>query len=112
MDAIKRTFGLETKSENFLALKDLKFDWDIVTYQQGLMEVNDFGCAGLKKKGEEIDGKTLANNEPLAPALKNFIFKEFLTKVDKRLPKHVKETRGHLFTAARPSLACNQHNLC
>ena len=112
LDTIKRTFGLETKGENFLALEDLKFDWDIVTYQQGLMEVKDFVCAGLKKKGDEIDGKILANNEPLTPALKNFIFKEFLTKVDKRMPKHVKETRGHLFTAARPSLACNQHILC
>ena len=112
IEEIKRTFGLKTKGENFLALEDLKFDWDIITYQQGLMEVKDFVCASLKKKGDEIDGKILSVNEPLTPALKNFIFKELLSKVDRRLPKHVKETRGHLFTTARPSLACNQHILC
>ena len=112
-DLIKTTFGLETKGENFLALDDLKFEFDgSFTYQQAFMEVKDFVCASLIKKGTKFEGKVAAANEILCPSTKNFITKEWLSKIDKRLPKHVKDTRGHLFTTDRPSLACNQKILC
>ena len=94
-------FGLQTRGENFLALCDLKFDFDgSFTYHQVYMELKDFVCASLIKKGNPFEGKP-------APA-KNFIMKELLYKVDPRLPKHVKDTRGHLFTTLRPTLVCNQ----
>ena len=113
IEEIKKTYGLNTKGESFLAIDDLKFDFDAsFTHQQGFMEVKDFVVASLKKKGETMDGKVLEVNEPLTHALKNFITKEWLSKVDSRLPRYVKETKGHLFTAERPSLACNQRILC
>jgi hypothetical protein len=113
IDLIKTTFALETKGENFLALDDMKFEFDgNFTYQQGYMEVKDFVCASLVKKGNPFEGKPAPANEILSPSTKNFIVKEFLSKVDPRLPKHVKDTRGHLFTTERPTLACNQKILC
>ena len=86
----------------------MKFDFDTITLHQAYMEVKDFVCAGLIKKGDPFEGKPAANNEVLSPSTKNFIMKTLLTKVDTRLPKHVKDTRGHLFTTERPTLACNQ----
>ena len=113
IDLIKSTFNLETKGENFLALDDMKFDIDgSCTYQQAFMQVKDFICAGLLKAGSTFEGKQVTTNEPLSPTTKNFITKEWLYKIDPRLPKHVKDTRGHLFTQDRPSLACNQKILC
>ena len=108
IDLIKTTFDLEAKGENFLALDEMKFDFDTVTIHQAYMEVKDFVCAGLIKKGDPFEGKIAAVNEVLSPSTKNFIMKTLLTKVDTRLPKHVKDTRGHLFTTERPTLACNQ----
>ena len=35
-------------------------------------------------------------------------FQKCLSKIDTRLLEHVKNTRGHLFTEQRPTLACNQ----
>ena len=113
IDLIKNTFDLETKGENFLAIDDLKFDVDgSSTIMQGYMETKDFVCASLIKKGDIFEGKAAAVNEVLSPTAKNFILKEFLTTVDTRLPKHIRDTRGHLFTAERPTLACNQKILC
>ena len=115
VELIKTTFGLETRGENFLALDDLNFDFsgdDGITYHQAFMETKDFVCASLIKKDDIFEGKPLTSNEVLAPTTKNFIMKEFLTKVDHRLPKHVREARGHLFTTERPTLACNSKILC
>ena len=109
IDLIKTTFGLETKGENFLAIDDLKFDFDgSFTYHQGYMELKDFVCASLIKQGNPFEGKPAPANEILSPSTKNFIMKELLYKVHPMLPKHVKDTRGHLFTTERPTLACNQ----
>ena len=113
IDLIKTTYGLDTKGEHFLALDDLKFEFDSnYTYQQAYMEVKDFICAGLLKKDSMFEGKRVPMKETLSPATKNFITKEWLSKIDPRLPKHVRDTRGHLFTSDRPSLACNQKILC
>ena len=109
IDLIKSTYGLDTKGENFLGIDDLKFDFDGgFTYQQAYMQVKDFVCAGLLKSGSMFESKKVSANETLSPTTKNFITREWLAKIDRRLPKHVKDTRGHLFTEERPSLACNQ----
>ena len=109
IELIKTTYGLETRGENFLALDDLNFNFggdEGITYHQALMETKDFVCASLIKKDDIFEGKPLTSNEVLSPTTKNFIMKEFLTKVDHRLHKLVRETRGHLFTIERPTLAC------
>ena len=114
VDEIKKTFGLETKGESFLGIEDLKFDFDSnFTHQQCFMEIKDFVYSSLKKIGDTVaDGVAVTENEQVTYALKNFITREWLAKVDIRLPKYVKETKGHLFTLARPSLADNQRILC
>ena len=115
IDLIKTTFGLETKGENFLAIDDINFDFDgdgAIPYLQAYMETKDFVCASLIKKNDIFEGKPAPTNEVLSPTTKNFIMKEFLTKVNPRLPKHVRDTRGHLFTTERPTLACNVKVLC
>ena len=96
-----------------MAIDDLKYEFGATfTYQQAFMQIKDFVCSGLLKTGSTFESKQVTANETLSPATKNFITREWLAKIDPRLPKHVNETRGHLFTAERPSLACNQKILC
>ena len=109
LNHINEAYGLETKGEHFLALEDLKFEFDAnYTFTQGFMEVKDFICAGLAKVDETRDGKIVTTREVISPTIKNFITKEWLMKINPRLPQHIRNTRGHLFTTERPSLACNQ----
>ena len=75
------------------------------------MQVKDFICSGLLPAGSRFEGKEMANNEVLSPVAKNFITKEWLMKIDARLPKHIRDTRGHLFTADKPTLACNMKTI-
>ena len=115
IDLIKDTFGLKTRGEHFLALDDMKFDFNNgFTYQQAYMEVKDFICAGLLNKDDKcmFENKEYKENEKLTPVAKNFICKEWLLKIDSRLPKHIRDTRGHLFTKEKPTLACNQKIIC
>ena len=112
IDLLQRTFGLETKGEHFLALEDLKLEYGPdFTYHQGFMEVKDVICAGLMKEGKMYEGHLLTEKEVLTPTVKNFMTKEWLVKTDTRLPKHVRDTRGHLFNTERPTLHCNQQIL-
>ena len=55
--------------------------------------------------------KVLTADEVSTPLAENFIIEKCLFKIDERLPNHIKNTRGHLFTEARPTLACNQRIL-
>ena len=113
IDLIKETYGLKTRGEHFLGLEELKFNFDGgFTYQQAYMEVKDFVCAGLLSDKDRFEGKDHVGREKLSPATKNFICKEWLCKIDPRLPKHILDTRGHLFTADKPTLSCNQKILC
>ena len=113
INLIKDTYGLKTKGEHFLAIEDIKFEFsDSFTYQMGFMKIKDFVCNGLLEKEAKFEGKKLANRETLTPVAKNFITKEWLMKIDPRLPQHVRDTRGHLFTEDKPTLACNQKVLC
>ena len=113
IDLIKETFGLKSRGEHFLALDELKFDFSGgFTYQQAFMEVKDFICAGLLNVDDRCENKKLTVKETLTPVAKNFITKEWLMKIDSRLPKHIRDTRGHLFTADKPTLACNQKTIC
>ena len=113
IDLIKDTFNLKTRGEHFLCLDDIKFDFSGgFTYQQAFMELKDFVCAGLLSETNRFEGKPLTANETLSPVAKNFLTKEWLMKIDPRLPRHIKDTRGHLFTNDKPTLSCNQKVLC
>ena len=57
-------------------------------------------------------GKALTAKEVLSPLARNFMAREWLIKIDPRLPEHVRNTRGDLLTEERPTLACNQAILC
>ena len=112
IDLLQRTFGIETKGEHFLALEDLKLEYGPdFTYHQGFMTVKDVVCAGLMKQGKMYEGQLLTEKEVLTPTVKNFMTKEWLVKTHPSLPKHVRDTRGHLFTTERPTLHCNQRIL-
>ena len=112
INLINDTFGLKTKGEHFLALDDIKFDFSGgFTYMQAYMQVKDFICSGLLAAGSRFEGKQYTNTEVLSPVAKNFITKEWLVKIDPRLLKHIHDTRGHLFTADKPTLACNMKTI-
>ena len=103
------TFDLETKGENFLAGNDLKFEFNSsFTYQQGMMQTRDFYTNSLLTKNSTYKGKPYPKEEELSPLAENFIVEKCFQKIDPRLPDHIKNTRGHLFTDERPTLACNQ----
>ena len=102
-------FGLDTKGENFLAGNDIKFEFSAsFTYSQALMMMKDFYVNTLLPRGSTFKGKELNKDEELGPIAENFIIEKCLAKIDARLPEHIRNTRGHLFTKERPTLACNQ----
>ena len=109
IEQLYSTYGLETKGENFLAGNDINFEFSpSFTHSQALMQLKDFYVNSLLSRGSTFKGKTLNKDEELSPMAENFIIEKCLSKIDHRLPDHIKHTRGHLFTEERPTLACNQ----
>ena len=112
-EKIKKTFNLTTKGESFLDGMNLKLEFnDSFTYSQGWMTVKDQYYSSLLPANSKCMGKTLQSKEVISPLAMNFLVREWLTKIDPRLPEHVRTSRGHLFTTERPTLACNQEILC
>eukprot|EP00092_Neocalanus_flemingeri_P067085 GFUD01081822.1.p1 GENE.GFUD01081822.1~~GFUD01081822.1.p1 ORF type:complete len:411 (+),score=74.95 GFUD01081822.1:368-1600(+) len=112
-EKIKKTFNLTTKGENFLDGLNLKFEFDdSFTYQQAWMTIKDKYISSLLPAQSKYMGKTLTSKEIISPLAMNFLVREWLLKIDSRLPDHVRTSRGHLFTNERPTLACNQQILC
>ena len=106
---IKNTYNLDSKGEKFLSLMDMKLEFSSsFTYEQGYMQVKDFCMESLLPAGARFRSRVLAEPEKLSPLAENFIMKEFLLKVHPRLPEHIRTTKSHLFTADRPTLACNK----
>ena len=109
IQSIRTTFGLDSKGEKFLAISDIKLEFSpTFTYEQGYMMVKDFCMQSLLPIGARFKNRNLTTAETLSPLAENFIMKEFLTKVHPKLPEHIKNTKGHLFTHERPTLACNK----
>ena len=112
IDQLHSTYGLETRGENFLTGNDIKFEFSpTFTYNQALMSMKDFYVNSLLGKNSLFKGKALNKDEELSPLAENFIIEKCLFKIDPRLPEHIKNTKGHLFTEERPTLACNQRIL-
>ena len=109
---IRSTFNLDTKGEKFLSIMDIKLDFSpSFTYEQGYMLIKDFCMESLLPVGSNFKNRQLTEPEKLSPLAENFIMKEFLCKVHPKLPEHIKNTKGHLFTNDRPTLACNKATL-
>ena len=110
---IKDNYNLNTKGEQFLGGNDIKLEFDDnFTYQQGFMYIRDFYISSLPQEGTFFKTKALAADDRISPLTELFIVEKWLSKINPRLPAHVQNTRGHLFTEARPTLACNQRILC
>ena len=106
---IKTTYNLDSKGEKFLSLMDIKLEFSpSFTYEQGYMLIKDFCMESLLPTGSHFRSRVLTEPEKLSPLAENFIMKEFLSKVHPRLPEHIRNTKGHLFTNERPTLACNK----
>ena len=106
---IKTTYNLNSKGEKFLSLMDIKLEFSpSFTYEQGYMLVKDFCMESLLATGSNFKGRALTEPERLSPLAESFIMKEFLYKVHPKLPDHIRNTKGHLFTHERPTLACNK----
>ena len=106
---LHETYDLETRGENFLKGNDIKFEFsNTFTYQQAYITMKDFYTNSLLKKGDVFNGKRLSKDEELTPMAENFIIEKTLLKIDSRLPDHIKNSRGYLFTEDRPTLTCNQ----
>ena len=75
------------------------------------MVVKVFCMQALHPIGKNFKGRAATTNESLSPLAENFIMKEFLSKVHPKLPEYIKNTKGHLFTTDRPTLACNKNIL-
>ena len=113
INTIKDNFSLNTKGEQFLGGNDIKFVFDDnFTYQQAYMFLWDYYSSAQPEKGKMFKGKILDEKAKMSPLTALFIVEKWLSKIDSRLPAHVYKTRGHLFTDARPTLACNQRVLC
>ena len=88
---------------------DIKLEFSpSFTYEQGYMLIKDFCMESLLPTGSRFKGRRLEEAEKLSPLAESFIMKEFLYKVHPKLPEHIRNTKGHLFTQERPTLACNK----
>ena len=67
----------------------------------------DFYIKSLLLRNTTKRGKNITKDE-LTPLVENFIIEKCLPKIDPRLPKHINNSRGHLFTEECPTLSCNQ----
>ena len=106
---IKETFGLNTKGKDFLKADNINFTFDQnFTYQQAYMQIRDFYMNSLLPGNTMFKGKNRSQTEVLSPLAEQFIIKEWLIKIDPRLPYHIRRTRGHLFTESKSTLACLQ----
>ena len=109
---IQVTYGLQSRGEKFLNCIDIKFEFnDTFTYEMGYMKIKDFFMSSLLSTGSIFKGRNMNAAETLSPLAENFIMKEFLEKVHPKLPEHVKNTKGYLFTDEKPTLACNKSKL-
>ena len=70
--------------------------------------MKDFYVNCLLPKNSKFKGKVLQQDEELSPLAENFVIEKTLHKIDPRLPDHIRNTCGHLFTEERPTLACNK----
>ena len=112
-EKIKKTFNLTTRGESFLDGLNLTFKFDdSFTYSQAWMMIKDQYISSLLSEGNRYMGKIMPARETISPLAMNFLVREWLLKIDARLPEHVRTSRGHLFTTERPTLACNQQILC
>ena len=112
-EKINKTFNLTTKGESFLDGLNLTFKFDdSFTHSQAWMSIMDQYYSSLLPVGSKYMGKILQAKETISPLAMNFLVREWLLKIDPRLPEHVRTSRGHLFTTERPTLACNQQILC
>ena len=113
VESIKKTFKLITKGENFLDGLDIKFEFDEnFTYSQAWMTLKDHYISALLPSNSKCMGKLTTSKETLSPLATNFLVREWLMKIHPKLPAHIKNSRGHLFTEEKPTLACNQSILC
>ena len=112
VNQIKVTYGLQSRGEKFLNCIDIKFEFsDKFTYEMGYMQLKDFFMSSLLANGSTFKGRITNAAETLSPLAENFILKEFLEKVHPKLPEHIKNTKGYLFTEEKPTLACNKSKL-
>ena len=113
IEEIKKSYKLVTKGENFLDGLDIKFEFDeSFTYRTAWMQIKDYYISSLLPVNKKWMGKTTTSKEILSPLATNFLVREWLMKINPRLPAHIKNTCGHLFTEEKPTLACNQSILC
>ena len=111
IDTIKTTFNLQTRGENLVLGQNMTFDKSRETYQQFYMRLRSFHMESLLPAGTNFKGRALQAQETMSPLAETLIVNMWLTKMDPRLPNHVKATKSFLFTAEKPTLACVQPQL-
>ena len=113
LDQIDTTYDLQTKKENLLAGDEINFLISKkFTHQHAWMQLKAFYMNALLPANSVCKGKALADPEILSPLAESLMVKDWLVKIDPRLPNFIRKTRGHLFTPLKPTLACNQKAIC
>ena len=98
--------------ENLFAGDEITFEFSKkFTYRHAWMKHKAFYMNAMLPANSICKGKILATAEILSPLAESLLVKDWLVKIDARLPNHIRKTRGHLFTPAKPTLACNQKAL-
>ena len=113
LEQIDTTYDLQTKKENLLSGDEINFTiTKKFTYQHVWMQLKAFYMNGLLPANSICKGKALADPEVLSPMAECLLVKDWLVKIDPRLPNYIRKTRGNLFTPLKPTLACNQNAIC
>ena len=78
---------------------------------QVYMRLRSFYLDATIKQGTMFKGAPYASTEKLSPLAECMIVEKWLNMIDEKLPDHVLATRSYLFTAQKPTLACNVKEL-
>ena len=106
---IKDAFNLNSSGQHFLNVLDIQYKPG-ESYDLFFLRLRAFYQNGLLQMGESFMGKILHKDDFLNPLSENLITKEWLSLIDPRLPKHVRDTRSHLFDGGK-QLGCVQRTL-
>ena len=91
---------------------DLKYDPENESPDIFFMRCKAAFVENFLAKNDNYHGEKLATAEAFTPMAESMIVLRWLEAIHPSLPRHIQETRASLFTAAKPSFADIQPDLC
>ena len=109
---IKTACNVQSTGRHIVTAWQIQWDRDSDTPDVFYMKVKSAFMNSLLLKDDYYHGDKLETAEALTPLCESLIVLRWLEAINPALPKHIMETRGHLFTRQTPNFADLQPELC